>query len=96
MKKLVLMIVVSLILGFWGICNAEDRTADVGSVPRMSINELHTRLADPGFIIIDVRSPHDWDDSAIMIKGAVREDPKGLDSWVDKYPKDKAIALYCK
>jgi len=46
--------------------------------------------------IIDVRSAHDWVDSDTMIQGAVREDPKQTASWMNKYPKDKTIVLYCK
>ena len=47
------------------------------------------------FVIIDVRSDHDWQDSNTKIKGAVRENPSKLDSWINNYPKDKTIVLYC-
>jgi hypothetical protein len=30
----------------------------------------------------------------LKIKGAVREDPKQVSSWIDKYPKDKLLVLY--
>jgi|GEM_PF-5377617 len=29
------------------------------------------------------------------IKGALREDPKTIDEWASKYPKNKTIIFYC-
>jgi rhodanese-related sulfurtransferase len=53
-------------------------------------------LGKPDFIIIDVRANLDWQESDQKILGAVREEPdKGAESWAEKYPKDKAIVLYC-
>jgi rhodanese-related sulfurtransferase len=71
--------------------------ADVSAqVDRMSKEELKAMLGKPDVIIIDVRQPVDLAKSTMMIKGAVREDPKQeVKSWVDKYPKDKTIVLYC-
>jgi|WetSurMetagenome_2_1015567.scaffolds.fasta_scaffold550735_1 hypothetical protein len=94
MKRITLVLFVPLLLGFLSVCYGEE-TIGVNNVPRMSINELKGRLADPQIAIIDVRSPHDWDDSTTMIKGAIREDPRGISAWKDKYPKDRFIALYC-
>ena len=63
--------------------------------PRMSVEELKSRLDDPALAVIDVRQPRDWDESSIKIKGAVREDPANVAAWASKYPKDKTIVLYC-
>lgn len=49
----------------------------------------------PDLIIIDVRTPHDWEVSATKIKGSVREDPSGTASWMAKYPPDKTLVFYC-
>jgi rhodanese-related sulfurtransferase len=94
MKRVAILLLVPLLLGFLSVCHAEE-TMGVNSVPRISINELKGRLTDPQITIIDVRSPHDWDDSTTMIKGAIREDPRDISVWKDKYPKDRLIALYC-
>jgi rhodanese-related sulfurtransferase len=62
----------------------------------MSKEDLKAMLGKPDVIIIDVRQPVDLAKSTMMIKGAVREDPKQeVKAWVDKYPKDKTIVLYC-
>ncbi len=96
MKKVLLFftIILHLVLVQSGTC--EERSLSPADVPRISIKELKTKLGDPGIAIIDVRSAHDWEDSSSMIKGAVREDPGQLDSWIKKYTKDKTLVLYCK
>jgi hypothetical protein len=67
------------------------------SVPRMSIDDLKRQMAqNPNLVIVDVRTPHDWDESTTKIKGAIREDPSKMGSWIDKYPPSKMIVLYCK
>ena len=64
-------------------------------VPRMSIEEFKQKMDTPDLIIIDVRTPHDWEVSATKIKGSVREDPSGTASWMAKYPPDKTLVFYC-
>lgn len=63
--------------------------------PRMSQEKLLNQLDSDAVIIIDVRTGGDWEDSDIKIKGAIRENPKKLESWIGKYPKDKTLVLYC-
>jgi hypothetical protein len=63
-------------------------------VPRMSKEELQPMLGNPDVIIIDVRAGGDWTAKDSKIKGAVREDPGQVDSWIDKYPKDKTLIFY--
>jgi rhodanese-related sulfurtransferase len=64
-------------------------------VPLMTKEELKAMLDNPNLIIIDVRAGTDWAGSDMKIKGAVREDPNDVKSWVDKYAKDRLIILYC-
>jgi rhodanese-related sulfurtransferase len=84
---------VVLLIGAALLLSGADASAQVD---RMSKEELKAMLGKPDVIIIDVRQPVDLAKSTMMIKGAVREDPKQeVKSWVDKYPKDKTIVLYC-
>ncbi len=64
-------------------------------VSRMTKEELKETLEKPGVVIIDVRANADWMESRQKIKGAVREDPKKVASWMGKYPKDKTFVFYC-
>ena len=64
-------------------------------VPRMSIEELKQRMDDPSLVIIDVRTPDDWEHSTMKIKGAIREEPSETDSWMAKYPPNKTLLFYC-
>jgi hypothetical protein len=63
--------------------------------PTMTKEELKVHLGVKDFVIIDVRRASDWKKSENKIKGAVREDPDSAKDWATKYPKDKAIVLYC-
>ena len=69
--------------------------AQSGDVPRMTKQALSAVMGKPDVIIIDVRYGMDWTDSDSKIKGAVREDPEAIQSWADKYPKDKTLVFYC-
>ena len=65
-------------------------------VPRMTKEEVKALLGNPDVVIIDVRSPDDWNRSKEKIAGAVREDPeKEIKSWAMRYPKDKTLIFYC-
>jgi rhodanese-related sulfurtransferase len=70
------------------------QTSGPTDVPRMTIEQLRMQLDKPDFVIIDVRSAKDWENSPVQIKGAVREDGNKVDSWAAKYPKEKTIVLY--
>ena len=65
------------------------------NVPRMTKEELKPLIGDPNVIVIDVRSMGDWQKDTLMIKGAIREDPVDVTSWMDKYPKEKTFVFYC-
>ncbi len=65
-------------------------------VPRITKEEVKSMIGNPDLIILDVRAAQDWKDSEWKIKGAVREDRRGKSNeWMDKYPKDKILVLYC-
>ncbi len=64
-------------------------------VKRMSIEELKGMLGNPDLVIVDVRRAGDWTTDKNKIKGAVREDPEKVDTWMSKYPKEKTLVFYC-
>jgi hypothetical protein len=73
---------------FFVPCSAED-------VKRMTKEELKGMLGDPSLVVVDVRTEGDWKSSEFKVKGAVREDPARVASWMDKYGKDKTLVFYC-
>jgi hypothetical protein len=92
-KKGIWVTIVGLLsLFFWGCFQnvALDTTT-----PRMTKEELKSRLKEPDLVIIDARLEDEWKKTEWKIAGAVREDPEKLGSWVDKYPKDKTFVFYC-
>lgn len=91
MKKR-LVITALMILFMVGGCTTLAKSTDA---PRMTKEELKAKLGNPDLVIIDVRLGKDWTGSDLKIKGAVREDPTAVDSWANKYPKDKALVFYC-
>jgi rhodanese-related sulfurtransferase len=91
MKKR-LLIATLIILFMVGGCTTLAKSMDA---PRMTKEELKAMLGDPNFIVVDVRYGTDWTGSDLKIKGAVREGPEAIDSWANKYPKDKTLVFYC-
>jgi predicted sulfurtransferase len=64
-------------------------------VKRITKEELKNMLSDPSVVVVDVRKEGDWKASEFKIKGAVREDPTQVASWMGKYDKDKTLVFYC-
>jgi rhodanese-related sulfurtransferase len=62
---------------------------------KMTKEQLRPLLGKPDVIVIDVRTNYYWDKSPIKIKGAMSEEAIKFGSWMNKYPKDKTIVLYC-
>jgi predicted sulfurtransferase len=89
----VLSLITLLVLGSSG-CAAPAKLTAV-DIPRMSVDELKSRLGDPDVVVIDVRQTGDWDASSTKIKGAIREAAKSVSEWVSNYSVDKTIVLYC-
>ena len=69
--------------------------AFAGDVPRITKEELKKMMGAPDLVIVDVRVDKDWASGDAKIKGAVKENPKDISSWVNKYPKDKTLVFYC-
>lgn len=87
-KYLVSTIALLLIVVVCGTISADEAY-------KMTKEQLLPLLGKPDVIIIDVRTNYYWDKSPIKIKGAVREEVMKFGSWMNKYPKDKTIVLYC-
>ena len=88
-RLLPLMIFIFLMVGvFTTSVLSED-------APKMAQEELKGLLGNPDLIIVDVRFGRDWTGSGLKIKGAVREDLENIESWANKYAKDKTLVLYC-
>jgi hypothetical protein len=63
-------------------------------IPRMTKEELKEMLVDPDVILLDVRPEQQWKQSKRMLPGAIHENCDDIESWVNKYPKDKTLVLY--
>ena len=88
-KRLVLtVLLLSLALAWVASVMAAD-------IPRITKEELKSMIDNPNVIIVDVRTNAGWSESRLKIKGAVREDPTKIKSWIEKYPLDKTFVFYC-
>ena len=85
---------IGVILVFLGVGTFVSPSVSADT-PRMTKDELKALVGSPDLVILDVRAGSDWTSSDTKIKGALREDPREIDSWAAKYPKDKIIVLYC-
>ena len=68
-------------------------------VPRVSVQELAERLADPAMskavLIADARSHGYYEEGARRIKGSFRLEPASIAEQLQKLPREKEIYLYC-
>ena len=87
-KHVAATVVLVLIAFAYGAARADDSHM-------MTKEQLLPLLGKPNVIIIDVRTNWDWDHSKTKIKGAVKEEGMKFGAWMNKYPKDKTIVLYC-
>lgn len=66
-------------------------------VPRMTKEDLKSLLGNRDLVIFDVRTVADYNTSTTKIKGAVRINPKApVQTWMDKYTKNKIYVFYCR
>ena len=70
------------------------RAMAADDVPLMTIEELKDSLGRMDVIVIDVRWPTHWSESHLKIEGAIREDPRNYNAWIDMYPKGSTIVFY--
>jgi rhodanese-related sulfurtransferase len=92
MKKLIVIYALSVAMLATG-CSAMKSA--MTTAPRMTNQDLLTRMESDDVIIIDVRASRYWEESTYKITGAVREDPRETESWAHKYDKTATIVLYC-
>jgi rhodanese-related sulfurtransferase len=90
MNKICAMFMAAFLLSvsFFATCKAQE-------VKRITKEEVKSMLSDPSVVIVDVRTEGDWKADKFKIKGAVREDPNQVKSWMSKYGKDKTLVFYC-
>jgi len=69
-------------------------TTIASEVTKISKEELKPILGNLDIIILDVDREGNWEDRNRKILGAVRENPKEIESWMTKYPKNKTLILY--
>ncbi len=94
MRKIWLVSFLVLMAGFFLTAAVPAEATEM--VPRMTVDELKAQLHNPDLILLDVRSPADWERSDLKIAGALREEPRRFKEWAGKYPKEKNLVLYCE
>ena len=93
MKQRRLFAIIVMVAVMSTACAAPKKTV-AQEIPRMTKEELKANLDNDNVVIIDVRTPKDYDNSDKKIRGAVRENPMDVRYWTP-YPKNKIIVLYC-
>lgn len=91
MKKTILLPILGVFFIFVGCTYIQSANA----TPRITKDELKTKLGSPDLVLLDVRSNNDWERSTEKIAGAVRMDPNTVETWAGTLPRDKKIVLYC-
>ncbi len=87
--------VLTILFLILGVFSIRIETALPQEVPRVTKEHLRSIMDNPDVVIIDVRVNSEWTSSSQKIKGAIREEPGSVDSWMDNYPKEKTLVFYC-
>jgi hypothetical protein len=98
MKSAVLLVMglvlTLLVAGPSFVTGAADDKLPFPEVPRITKEQLKELLGKPDLVIIDARPVEQWKYSDQMIPGTAHEDPLTVDSWAQKYDKNKRMVIY--
>jgi hypothetical protein len=98
MKSAVLLVMglvlTLLVAGPSFVTGAADDKIPFPEVPRITKEQLKELLGKSDLVIIDARPVEQWKYSDQMIPGTAHEDPLTVDSWAQKYDKNKRIVIY--
>ena len=98
MKSAVLLVMglvlTVLVAGPSFVTGAADDKLPFPEVPRITKQQLKELLGKPDLVIIDARPVEQWKYSDQMIPGTAHEDPLTVDSWAQKYDKNKRMVIY--
>lgn len=85
-----------LMLGFFFLIGPSGLSlSGAEEVQKITKEELKSFLGNPDVVVVDVRTPKDWNKSKSKIKGAVRENPEQAEQWIKKYSKNQHLIFYC-
>jgi len=63
---------------------------------RISLEDYRARSsAGERFTFIDTRNPSAWEESDLMIPGAIRVPANELEQYLSEIPKNRTIITYC-
>jgi 3-mercaptopyruvate sulfurtransferase SseA len=80
----------------WGILAIPDVSLAADSIPRITIQELKSKMDNQeNIFIIDVRTGEDYASTKVKIKGAVRIPVDRLADRYKEIPADSEIITYC-
>jgi len=98
MKRIVLLVagpvLTLMVAGPSFVTGAADDKIPFPEVPRITKEQLKAMLGKPDVVIIDARPVEQWKYSDQIIPGTVHEDPLSIQSWTQKYDKNKKIVVY--
>ena len=84
-----------LITALFVILLGAATTVHATDVATIDKDELKALLGSEDLVVLDVRAGRDWSSSEFKIKGAIREEPGGVEAWAGNYEKNKTVVLYC-
>ena len=73
--------------------SSSDDEAAKAAVPRISVDDLHQRIARNEITLIDVRTKEGWDSG--HIRGAMHVPLASVESYLSYIPHEKPIVTYC-
>jgi len=88
------LVLAVLVAGPSFVTGAGDDKIPFPEIPRITKEQLKEMLGKLDVVIIDARPSEQWKYSDQLIPGAVHEDPLTVQTWVQKYDKNKKTVIY--
>jgi rhodanese-related sulfurtransferase len=92
MKRIYVMILTAFMMASTVLFAGAAGAADVELITKEALKSM---LGNADDIIVDVRQTSHYEASGVKIRGAVRENPSRVATWMGKYSKDKTLVFYC-
>ena len=91
-----LLLLVAALLGVTGLVAGCSSSSGSAAITNVAANEFVTAMAEPGTVIVDVRTPAEF--AAGHVDGAINIDVEGGDfaNQIAGLPKDSTYAVYCR
>jgi len=84
-----------LLIFIAGVVATSTPVCATSQIPRITKEDARQKIDGPDVVFLDVRTGSDWRASSLKIQGAVYEEARNFDKWIENYDPAKTYIIYC-